>query len=183
MTSLPSGVHFCTGKKKTIPYLFFPYRLLHPRECTNYYMCKIKSLFFTSQNPAQSRDEIRSPKTHRSTQGTVTVYMCQNSGCSVCATLVDYLHTSNLFFIKISLTIIQISLSNSHTVRFIPIYPHTLGFLAEKALSPSAFRDEPLISFSQNAQRDEEPILHENRGDLLIRGCGHGDWRASLTCK
>lgn len=45
-----------------------------------------------------------------------------------------------------------------------------LGHLAEMALSPSAVHDEPLIHYSQNSLPGDEVVLHENRGDLLIRG-------------
>lgn len=45
-----------------------------------------------------------------------------------------------------------------------------LCFLAECALTPSAVRDEPLISMSHNRHEGEGNILHENHGDILIRG-------------
>ena len=45
-----------------------------------------------------------------------------------------------------------------------------LGFLAECALSPSNVRDEPLINISHCEHRGEGKVLHENRGDLMIRG-------------
>ena len=50
--------------------------------------------------------------------------------------------------------------------------------LAIRDLSDGAVRDEPLITFSQNQHHKEGPIIHENRGDILIRGL----WRKGEEC-